>query len=258
MNNPHPIIGVIGIGRFGSHLVHSLKQLNYPVTVYLRQTTQSLETWAETCDCLCLAVRDDQITDCVTALAAAKLEGRSVLIHSGATPLTHLTPLSERGALIGKFHPLQAFTKASEAPIPKGTPFAVEGETTLAEDWAAAWQCPIYRLSGDDWKRYHLAAVMAANFLPLFVRAGAELLQDLAKDQDDALQWLAPLVETTIRGALDPKRDLPYSGPAIRGDQQTIANHLDILKQSTPHLLDLYEVATERILGLRPEPKDES
>lgn len=240
-------VGIIGLGRFGSHLNHSLRAIGYETYVY--QQTDAIES-ISSCDHLCIAVRDDQIQGMVQELSKISLSGKTVLIHSGVAPLTYLAPLQEKGACIGKFHPLQAFTHKADEPVPKGTPFAVEGHTEIAQDWAKAWECPVYHLSGDDWQRYHLAAVMAANFLPLFVRAGAEILEPLAKDQGDALQWLAPLVQTTIQHALDPDRKLPFSGPAIRGDQKTIETHLAQLKEDAPHLLDIYKVPTDAILKL--------
>ncbi len=247
-----PITGVLGLGRFGASLTRSLRDIGWPVAPRGRQADDSdaaLAAWARDCDILCLAIRDDQIDSVVARLAKLDLTGKAALIHSGLKPLEALAPLRDRGVATAKFHPLQAFAKNDGAPIPAGTPFAIEGQAPPAVyRWARAWSCPIRALSGELWSRYHLAAVTAANFLPLFIRAGAELLEPLAKDRQDALTWLRPLVERSVAAALDPANPLPFSGPAVRGDRQTIAAHLSLLAESSPDLAELYRRATEAVL----------
>jgi len=246
-----PTTGVLGLGRFGGSLARSLRDLGWPVDARGReQARQPLSDWARRCVIICIAVRDDQIADAVAELASLNLDfrGKTVMHHSGATPLAALHPLRDQGAAIAKFHPLQAFARADGAPIPAGTPFAVEGEPPAAvHDWARVWSCPIRELRGDDWRRYHLAAVVAANFLPLFIRAGGELLEPLAKDRADALEWLRPLVERSVAAALDSQIDLPFSGPAVRGDRKTLAAQAALLRELLPDLAPLYRDASSAI-----------
>jgi len=121
-------------------------------------------------------VRDDQLNTLIDDLATLDLTGKTVVHHAGTVALEVLQPLAERGARIGKFHPLQSFSEAT-ALLPRGIPFAIEGDIDeLVLPWIAAWDGQAHHLSGDAWATYHLAAVIAANFLPLFIREGADLL----------------------------------------------------------------------------------
>ncbi len=245
-------IGILGVGRLGGSLAASLRALGLAVRERRRDDVVTLEAWAVPCNCLIITVRDDQIAEAVDSLTNLDLTGKQVLMCSGAVPLSVLAPLAERGAVTGKLHPLQAFTEQGQVPVPRGTPWACEGPIQdLVAPWVEAWEGTLHALSGDDWAIYHAAAVTAANFLPLFIRAGARLLGPLAADRDDALAWLAPLVQTSVAAALDPKRDLPYSGPAVRGDQRVLDAQIALLKQHDPRLAELYRLASEAIAAER-------
>lgn len=239
-------VGVLGYGRFGHHLVHSLRQIGLQVHIY--QRGKSLRSWATNCGVLCLACRDDQVPDLVQAIKPLPLANKTVLMHSGATPLDVLQPLADAGANIGKFHPLMAFTRRVDAPIPKGTPFAIEGNiAALVKPWVQAWECLCYTLKGEQWQQYHLAAVTAANFLPLFIRAGSQTLEPFTTDKQSALDWLAPLVRQTLEGALDGDNDLPFSGPAVRGDEKILRDQETIWAQLDPEMAELYRLASQKI-----------
>ena len=252
---PKLVAGVIGLGRFGGALVRSLRDIGVDVRP-LDRITQDKETayrnWLADCHVICVAVRDDQIAGIARELAVDDLTGKTVLMHSGTANLDLLDPLARCGAATGKFHPLQAFTATSDAPIPTGTPFAIEGPVRdLVEPWVTAWEGSLHELAGDQWLVYHIAAVMAANFLPLFVRAGSSLLEPMSKGQAEALTWLEPLVRCTIDAALDPENSRPFSGPAIRGDQKTLDNHMNWLAEHRPELLPIYRLATESVRKYR-------
>lgn len=244
-------VGIVGRGRFGSHLAHGLRQLGHQVAVRTRQMPLALDAWSADRELLCLACRDDQLADLVAALASCSLAGKIVLIHSGTTPLALLDPLQQAGAVTGKFHPLMAFTEVADKPIPAGTPFAFEGPIeALVRPWAEAWDARLYRLRAEDWRTYHLAAVLAANFLPLFIREGARLLAPLTSEGDrgQALDWLAPLVRAAVEAALDPANPLPFAGPAVRGDSAVLTAQEHLLQAHHPDWAELYRSASAMIM----------
>ena len=248
----HPVVGVLGLGRFGSALRNALEAIGVAVKARDRddQDRESLADWMSGCKVLCLAIRDDQLPDLVKAMAEEKVAGKTVLIHGGTAPLKLLSPLQARGATVGKFHPLQSFTQTGRAAgIPKGTPFAIEGEILdLVKPWVSAWSGELHVLGSEDWLVYHLAAVTAANFLPLLIRSGASILEPLSGNRQSALAWLRPLVQKSVDLALDGDVALPFSGPAIRRDQKTMELHRHYLRTHFPDLLALYRLASERIM----------
>lgn len=251
MNAELPVVGILGLGRLGSSLECSLGALRHEVRVHRRGDI--LQDWLNACDVLCLSVRDDQIIGVVSELSVYDLGEKIALIHSGSVSLEVMRPLREAGAVVGKFHPLQAFTSMKAAPVPSGTPWAAEGPIdTLVRPWVDAWDGQLHFLTGDQWAVYHLAAVTAANFLPLFIRAGSNLLEPMSKDRQEALDWLAPLVRRSVEGALDAEKALPFSGPAVRGDRDVIAAQIELLEKLQPGMADLYRRASEEI-GLKSQ-----
>jgi len=241
-------VGVLGLGRFGQALANSLQALGVPLVTRTRSSGPPLRQWAGESDVWCLAVRDDQIEAAVAALEASATPGKTVLIHAGSVSLDALEPLRRRGARTDKFHPLQSFSHATRPSIPPGTPFAYEGEIEqLVAPWVAAWQGTLYPLHGEQWPVYHLAAVIAANFLPLFIRSGADILAPLCGGREEALAWLAPLVRRSVEGALEAANPLPFSGPAVRGDLATLAAQEARLEAGHPELAALYRTASRLI-----------
>lgn len=249
---PPPRVGVIGQGRWGSALVGGLRSIQIDTDVWQRQDQTrlgavGLKTWLDRRDVLCLAVRDDQLTALVSQLAEWPHSQRVIMHHAGAISLDVLQPLAEQGAVIGKLHPLQTFSSHA-AQVPSGTPFAIEGDiSTLVIPWITAWHGQYHYLNGDQWATYHLAAVMAANFLPLLIREGAALLAPLCKDRDAALAWLAPLVQRSVDQALNAENPLPFSGPAARNDQHTMQQQIEFLRTTRPELAQLYQQASQCI-----------
>ncbi|CAM2009446.1 Rossmann-like and DUF2520 domain-containing protein [Acanthopleuribacter pedis] len=241
-------VGIIGMGRLGCSLATSLRDVGRPVQERRRGDAQPLAAWLKPCSVVCLTVRDDELAPLVAELAAFPMVGKTVLIFSGATPLSVAKPLENVGAVIGKLHPLQTFAQRDRAPMPPDTHYAYEGEVAaLVTPWVQAWGGRLHQLTGDQWARYHTAAVYAANFLPLMIRAGCQLLAPLAADRQDALDWLAPLIQNSVANALDGGQDLPFSGPAIRGDAAVVARQAELLEQLEPELADLYRLASQMV-----------
>lgn len=241
-------VGIFGMGRLGSSLATSLRALGHPVAERRRDTVEPLATWTAPLAVICLTVRDDELAGVVAALAAEPLADKTVLLFSGATPLTLLAPLQAAGAVIGKLHPLQTFAQKDGAPMPADTHYAYEGEiAALVRPWVAAWSGQLHHLVGDQWARYHAAAVTAANFLPLLIRCGAELLAPLADDRGDALAWLKPLIQNSVANALDGDLDLPFSGPAVRGDVGVLERQGALLDDIHPEAAALYRLASRLV-----------
>lgn len=254
-------VGIIGMGRLGSSLATSLRAVGHAVAERRRDTTTPLARWSASLSVICLTVRDDELAEQVAGLATVPLSGKIVLLFSGATPLALLAPLQRVGAVIGKLHPLQTFAQKDGAPMPAGTHYAYEGEIeALVRPWVAAWSGQLHHLVGDQWARYHAAAVTAANFLPLLIRCGAELLEPLAEDRADALDWLKPLIQNSVANALDGALDLPFSGPAVRGDVGVLQRQAALLDEIHPETAVLYRL-TSRMVAARAgfavfEPSD--
>jgi predicted short-subunit dehydrogenase-like oxidoreductase (DUF2520 family) len=90
---------------------------------------------------------------------------------------------------------------------------------------------------------YHAAASMASNFLVALEASATRLLADAGID--DARELLAPLVLRTAANWAEAG-EAALTGPIARGDEATVAGHLEAIEATSPELLALYEALARR------------
>ena len=72
--------------------------------------------------------------------------------------------------------------------------------------------------------------------------------QEIARIGGINARMLNPLISETAQKALEsPDARALQSGPAARGDMQTIENHLMLLEQSAPQWRDVYELISNKM-----------
>ena len=96
-------------------------------------------------------------------------------------------------------------------------------------------------LNSSQRKQLHLAAVYTNNFVNHCYTKAAELLNDQQLDAE----LLAPLMRETLEKAIENGAFNSQTGPAVRGDQQTIETHLQQLKDIDR---DMYRSITQSII----------
>lgn len=80
-----------------------------------------------------------------------------------------------------------------------------------------------------------------SNYLMALVEAGLSAYEAAGLDRDMALSAVRPLVEGSLRNALEKGPAAALTGPIARGDTGLIARQLDALRQADPTLAALYE-----------------
>ena len=260
-------IGVVGLGRLGRSLVASLEHALCDVLIYDKgrlthpRCQSALLDVVEKSSIVFLTVQDDRLLSIAEEIHAfdvtsseenqtKKQFAKTLVVCSGSFKLSQLNFLRESGWVCAKVHPLQTFSTRALEPFPMGTPFAIEAPDPvkrLLEDLVLRWYGQPHFLEEHQWFQYHLSAVMAANFLPLFIRHGIALLEPMAKDSQTAAEWIRPLVEESVRQALKMENLLPFSGPASRGDRVVMEEHLAWLEENLPELKTLYEESSKLI-----------
>ncbi len=252
-------IVLIGAGNVAWHLASHLEQAGHRiVAVYSRhlvnakvlgqqlyeaKATDQLNFTTTEADLFLLCVSDNALPSVVAAL---QLPSQATLAHtSGTQPLQLLATNLANSPNIGVFYPLQTFTKGKTINF-KQVPFCIESTNTttldLLGDIATSLSKEVYVLDTAQRQTLHLAAVMACNFTNHLFAIAHQLLQD--KDLD--FELLFPLINETVQKAMQmPPKDA-QTGPAKRGDTQTIAKHLALLEQY-PTYKKVYEVLTESV-----------
>lgn len=182
------------------------------------------------------------------AIAGVAMEtprGPWVAHMSGATALSALDPHERRFSV----HPLQSFTKSRGPEQLDGAWAAVAAESPEAQatgfELATELGLRPFELADARRAAYHAGAAMASNYL-VTLRAAAGSLLEAAGAPPEALDPL-------IRGVVDSGFEL--TGPIARGDWETVARHLAVIRAERPELEGLYVVLaaeTARIAGRDP------
>ncbi len=171
----------------------------------------------------------------------------TIVAHtSGSLPMELLNNLSCRPAV---FYPLQTFSKDKEIDF-KHIPIMLESrdiaDTILLENLANKISSKVFRFNSLQRKKIHIAAVFSSNFVNYLFH----IAEDLLNREEIPFEVIQPLIEETIEKI---KKLSPFdaqTGPAVRGDLETIKNHLDDLKD-IPEYYEIYQLLSHHIIKSR-------
>ncbi|MEZ4949190.1 MAG: DUF2520 domain-containing protein [Saprospiraceae bacterium] len=97
-------------------------------------------------------------------------------------------------------------------------------------------------LTDDKRAGLHVAAVFANNFTNHMLHLSSEITRKFGVP----FEILLPLIQETIRKIEKGSPEEMQTGPAIRGDQETIQRHLKLL-EDTPEIREVYDLITKSI-----------
>ena len=198
---------------------------------------------------------DGQLADLADTLTGIRRPwGRTVVLHtSGALPASVLAPLAAEGANVLSFHPLQAVVADSDAHTLDGVYVGLEGEpraVAAGVELVSALGLRYVVVPAEAKPRYHLAAVMASNFVVTLLGVVQEVLGSVGIDRADAMAILTPLLQGTLDNLAANGPEDALTGPVARGDVETLRRHGLALRAHLPHLVPAYaalSVETVRI-----------
>ena len=251
-------ISLIGAGRVAHHLAQALAPQHQIINIYSRSfdtalglaTKVNAEAVADIADLqtdvdlILIAISDQSIATVVEQLHA---HVPTVLIaHTSGS--THINVIQQHHARAGVFYPLQTFSLEREIDW-VNTPLLIEASQSAdlqrLEQLAMALSQRVYCYSSAQRLSLHLAAVFACNF--------SNYCYDMAKQVTDTeavdFSLLYPLMAATAQKAqqADPK-DM-QTGPAMRGDENIIQMHRQILESSgRANLQQVYSLLSQQIL----------
>jgi predicted short-subunit dehydrogenase-like oxidoreductase (DUF2520 family) len=190
-------------------------------------------------DVVVIATPDDAIA---SVAAAVRPVDTTVVCHlSGRCGLDVLSPHLRRASV----HPLVSLpdVETGAARLAAGGHFAVDGDPFAGRLVAALGGAPL-AVAPERRALYHAAACVASNHL-VVLAAQVERLAALAGVPAAAF-W--ELMSSTLENVVDRGPAAALTGPAARGDEETVAAHLAALP---PQERALYEVlsASARRLG---------
>lgn len=211
---------------------------------YFTTHTTDLKAINTGADIYIICVNDSEITNVAKQL---RLQDKLVLHTSGTSNLSLLKAVS---AKTGVLYPLQTFSKKSKVKWTK-IPLLVEGNSVAAtnelKEFAATLSKKIVSLNSAQRLKFHLAAVMACNFSNHLYTLSKDFL---TKEKVNHFELLLPLINQTAKKIKKTSPKEAQTGPAIRGDKNTIDIHLKLLEKY-PESKKLYALFTQSIIAGR-------
>lgn len=252
-------LGFIGAGTVGSALAVGLAGKGYPVSGIASRTSQSAnrlcrkipsaqiclnpQQVADTADIIFITTPDDAIAEVCRSISWHP--GQYIIHCSGAYSAELLQTAHGFGAHTGVLHPLQSFSlQADPVENLRGITYALEGDDQtlpVLKDMVKVLGGEWIILKPSDKLSYHLAAVMASNYLVTLMKMAAGLWQTFGVPEDKAVRSLMPLVRGTLSNIEKAGITNALSGPIARGDYGTVLKHLANLENTAPELLPVYK-----------------
>ncbi len=189
-----------------------------------------------------LAVPDDAIRD----LSKTDFFKEKKVIHtSGSIGLKEIENISEHIACIWPIYSIQK----EKLPTRKDIPFVLQSSNLPSRKKAVSFlKCLTNNVTeaSDEQKRVlHLSAVLVNNFTNhLFAQS-----EKLLKSNDLNFELMLPIIQNTIEKLATASPSQLQTGPAIRGDESTLAKHMELL-QHTPALKEIYRQLSSTIADL--------
>lgn len=249
-------IVLIGAGRLATNLSMALQKAGHEIIqVYSRtlssasalatmlhtEATDRIETLRTDADVYVFAVKDAALHQLIPAVC--RINSDALFVHTaGSMPMSIF---EGHAAHYGVFYPMQTFSKERIVDF-TDIPLFLEGcdeETLLLmETLARSISHRVMRLSTEDRKYLHLAAVFACNFANHCYELSAEVLERHGIPFDVML----PLIDETAAKVhhLHPKD--AQTGPAVRYDEQVIHAQTNLLN-AQPLAQQIYQTMSHSI-----------
>jgi predicted short-subunit dehydrogenase-like oxidoreductase (DUF2520 family) len=251
-------ISFAGAGRVAGALCRKMFLSGLKIDLIVSESESSARKLSELCDAswsaelvypnstnlIIVAVPDQRLE---SVLSKIRCKSDTLIVHTAGTLGMDVFP--EKFKSKGIFYPLQTFSKGRK-PDFTGLPFFIEASdvksSAVLKHLAESIGGKVYFCDTERRRMLHLSAVFACNFTNHMLAIGKEI----AFKAGLSFEVLEPLIKETISKAIEIGPGSAQTGPAVRGDQNTIEKHLDLLSFS-PELQKIYKVVTISIASLR-------
>ncbi|WP_288842540.1 Rossmann-like and DUF2520 domain-containing protein [uncultured Deefgea sp.] len=264
-------LNLIGPGRLGQSMAR-LAQLSgqYQIAGVLARTPaaqgamdfigagQAVTTLSAlpAADLWLLAVPDSAIAAVASELAqAGVIAAGNVVFHaSGALDAQQLASLRAQGAALASVHPAFSFADPARAVATfAGTLCAIEGDAVACarlQAWVSDLGGVPFALQAGGKTAYHAALTMAANYLVTLAEVSLQTANQAGIAPEMAQRLVLGLMQQTLNNIVAIGPAAALTGPIVRGDSATVAQHLAVLPRQ---YRSLYQVLGQHTLCLAGE-----
>jgi len=248
MKNRNIDIVMIGAGNVAFNLSRRLLETGYKIVQVVGHSSNNTKDIAAFAGCeytlrieeiypkahlYIVAVPDGAIADVVKSLPVFN----GIIVHtSGSTPMGIF---KNKTSNFGVFYPFQTFSKerrVSFVDIPICIEASNEEVHKALSDIAESIGSKPIEMDAETRKWLHLSGVFSCNFVNHMLAIG----QLIAEENDFDYGLLKPLVLETVQKAMELGPLASQTGPAIRGDSDTIKMHVAMLSTVSDDLRELY------------------
>lgn len=249
---------LIGAGRIAFHLGLAFKNAGIAIKgVYNRSHDAGVElaklldvdfiselSRIEDNHCLfLLCVSDDAIEEVISCLHFET----GILAHtSGSKPISIL---SKSAVNTGVFYPVQTFGSREMIDLHQ-VPFCIEANNPVTASYlmgiAEQLSEKVVEMDSESRGIIHLSAVFANNFSNFMYVVSEDLMNRKQLD----ISLLLPLIRQTCHHLPEKNFYSRQTGPAVRGDNDVIAMHFDLL-QELPDYREIYQILTQQLMKFK-------
>ena len=212
------------ISRNKIHANSLAKKLNCKAEIDLKKIAKA--------DIYLIAVSDSEIKNVVKQLskvvgtATTQMVTKPLVMHTAAS--VSIKILDNKNWNSGILYPLQSLKKNAATDL-KTVPFIISGKSKLIKQLAALISDNVVAMNDEQRLALHVSAVFVNNFSNHLVA----IAQKICKQEKIDFKLLQPLLQETFERLKNMPAAESQTGPAIRGDRNTIENHLQFFNNPT-------------------------
>lgn len=245
-----PTIAIIGMGRLGTALFRRLTEAGYSVKGLSRKRGVAPVLSA---DVFWFCVPDGATAGAADSFSQFQWRGKFAFHSSGVLSSDALKSLRNAGARVASVHPLMSFVKGS-VPELSGVTFAVEGDASavrVARKIIRDLGGRAVAIKKQDKVAYHAFATMICPLLVSLLAASEKAAALAGMSAAESRRRMLPIIQQTIRNYEKFGPAAAFSGPIVRGDVQTIREHLNALSK-VPAAKSAYAALVRAALDFLP------
>jgi predicted short-subunit dehydrogenase-like oxidoreductase (DUF2520 family) len=255
MVEPKKKVVLIGAGNLGTQLAKALNRSKHDLVQICSLNETSAKLLAQKlpytsygsvkdiepdADIYIIATNDASIAKVARDLSL----GNKMVVHtSGTVDMKVLRPASSR---IGVLYPVQTFTRDINVDF-KNIPLCLEANSAMAltmlKHFARPLSNNLYEIDSEKRKTIHLAAVFVNNFTNHMYSIAHALLSE----NNSSLDILRPLITETARKVNENIPAKMQTGPAARGDQETMMAQIKLLEGHKDYQ-EIYKLLSQSII----------
>jgi len=260
-------IGIIGTGKVATGFASAFRSAGKRVTILrdnkhnIAPALATLETieWTDSAADLLLgnSIIILAIPDAALSRVDATLpwQPSHIAIHtSGALPSSTLAVAIQAGAKAACLHPPITIVSDQRAIEQfKSLPLIAEGDAgtvAVLERMTASFASHFITLSADEKRYHHLACMFSSNFFSVLHWRADQLWSKIGLAEDLRRELMVRFTQDYAENLAAGSLGTAVSGPLLRGDEQTIASHLQLLDGESEDLRQDFKRMCVRILEL--------